>query len=239
MKLKLILILISATVLSACTSVSSFNYNQNVGRMTAFNVTSGPLPTVSVLPFNDTRDYESTNALALGFIPLLPYGYTEKDQPEVDDLFVTIGRFKFDPNNDLARAANESLKYSRLFSKVDFAPNIQAAQSDYVFSGTLENSTYEGTLNSYFISYFFAPALWVIGFPTGSSTNELEVVFELIDTKTKQVVVRVEYDNENTVYHFLYAGYGTDTLGFAKLMRQAMNKMVERIHKAELNKSIK
>ena len=82
--------------------------------------------------------------------------------------FVSLGRFGFNPQNDLAAAAIASLKTSGLFSNVTKANNIaQAASADYVWRSSVTSTFYRGRMFSYCISYFFSPVLWVVGFPSG------------------------------------------------------------------------
>ena len=60
----------------------------------------------------------------------MPFGYLIKGEPEKTDDFVSLGRFHFDPVNDLANAAFVSLKASNLFAKVMRANNLEQAQAD-------------------------------------------------------------------------------------------------------------
>ena len=160
----------------------------------------------------------------LGFIPLIPTGFVEKEQPENSDQFVTIARFHFDVQNDLAAAAIASLKASGLFSEVTKANNAaQAANADYIWRGSVNSTFYRGCMFSYCITYFFSPVLWVIGAPFGSSTNELGVNFELVERASGKVVWTYKYLNSDYINHWIYARYDKDVSIYPRLMKEAMN----------------
>jgi hypothetical protein len=159
----------------------------------------------------------------LALIPFMPFGYVEKEQPELSEDFVSMERFHFDVQNDLAAAAFASLKSSNLFSEVKRANNAaQAADADYIWRGSVTSTFYRGRIFTYGISVF-SPILWVVGIPDGSSTNELGVKFELVDRASGNVVWEYNYLNSDYLNHWLYARVGKDTSLYPQLMKQAMN----------------
>ena len=220
----------AALLLGACTSVATFDYTAAPGAMMKFREAGAATKSVAVMPFMDQRGSGMVRpagdhgSLYLGLIPLLPYGWVEKGEPENSVDFVSLGRFGFNPQNDLAAAAIASLKTSGLFSSVKKANNMQqAADADYIWRGTVTSTFYRGRMFSYCISYFFSPVLWVVGFPSGSSTNELGVKFELVERATGDVVWQYDWLDSDYLNHWIYARIGKDVSIYPELMKRAMN----------------
>ena len=186
---------------------------------------------VAVLPFMDQRNVSGvevrhagdSGSLYLGFIPLMPAGFVTKSAPENSDGFVSLGRYHFDVANDLADAAVLSLKASNLFERVTLANTLEQAEADYIWRGRVNSTYYSGAMLSYCVTYFASPVLWVVGAPSGVSTNELLVDFELIERSTGEVVWSGSYGGRDSVAHWLYAHIGQDVSLYPVLMKQAMN----------------
>ena len=226
-----------ALVLSACTNVAKFDYQAAPGTLAKFREPGSATKSVAVMPFMDQRgmgiidpgqapahDVGDHGSFFLGFIPLMPFGYVEKTQPENSEDFVSLGRFHFDVQNDLAAASIASLKNSGLFKNVTKANNAaQAADADYIWRGSVSSTFYRGRIFSYGITYFFSHILWIVGVPSGSSTNELAVKFELVDRANGNVVWEYSYRNSDYLNHWIYARYGQDVSIYPRLMKQAMN----------------
>ena len=230
----------AALVLGACNNIAKFDYNGAPGTLARFAEPGSATKSVAVMPFMDQRgakyfDPEQEELASdrpegdhgsffLGFLPLMPYGYVEKEQPELSEDFVSMERFHFDVQNDLAAAAFASLKSSNLFSDVKRANTAaQTADADYIWRGSVSSTFYRGRMFSYGITYVFSSILWVVGVPTGSSTNELAVKFELVERASGNVVWEYSYRNSDYLNHWLYARVGKDTSIYARLMKQAMN----------------
>lgn len=229
----------AALVLGACNNIAKFDYNGAQGTLAKFAEPGSATKSVAVMPFMDQRGAKyfdpSQAGLAsarpsgdhgsffLALIPFMPFGYVEKEQPELSEDFVSMERFHFDVQNDLAAAAFASLKSSNLFSEVKRANTAaQAADADYIWRGSVTSTFYRGRIFTYGISVF-SPILWVVGIPDGSSTNELGVKFELVDRASGNVVWEYNYLNSDYLNHWLYARVGKDTSLYPQLMKQAMN----------------
>ena len=230
----------AALLLGACNNIAKFDYQGAPGTMAKFREPGSATKSVAVMPFMDQRgskyfDPDQADLAAdrpagdhgsffLGFIPLVPAGYVEKEQPENSEDFVSLARFHFDVQNDLAAASIASLKSSGLFSEVKKANNAaQSADADYIWRGSVSSTFSRGRMFSYCITYFFSPILWVVGVPSGSSTNELAVNFELVERASGKVVWEYSYRNSDYLNHWIYARYGQDVSIYPKLMKQAMN----------------
>ena len=229
----------AALVLGACNNIAKFDYNGAQGTLAKFAEPGSATKSVAVMPFMDQRGakyFDPSQAgltsarpsgdhgsFFLALIPFMPFGYVEKEQPELSEDFVSLERFHFDVQNDLAAAAFASLKSSNLFSEVKRANTAaQAADADYIWRGSVTSTFYRGRIFTYGISVF-SPILWVVGIPDGSSTNELGVKFELVDRASGNVVWEYNYLNSDYLNHWLYARVGKDTSLYPELMKQAMN----------------
>jgi len=217
-----------------CTSVKTFDYEGARGSMIRVRPNAGP-KSVAVLPFLDQRGasdgthaYNDRGSYWLGWIPFVPSGFEYKPSPEKSDGFLTLERFHFDPQEDLARAAAISLRRSGIFRDVKQANNdAQGAGADYLFRGRVTVASYEGDIWSCCITYGFAPGLWVLGVPYATSYNSLAVEFELVDRATGASVWKYAYDGTDYLNHWIYQPRsGEDTSLFASLMKEAMNGAV-------------
>lgn len=229
----------AALILGACNNIEKFDYNGAQGTLAKYAEPGSATKSVAVMPFMDQRGAKyfdpSQAGLAsarpsgdhgsffLALIPFMPFGYVEKEQPELSEDFVSMERFHFDVQNDLASAAFASLKSSNLFSDVKRANNAsQAAGADYIWRSSVTSTFYRGRIFTYGISVF-SPILWVVGIPSGSSTNELGLKFELVDRASGNVVWEYNYLNSDYLNHWIYARVGKDASLYPELMKQAMN----------------
>ena len=234
----------AALVLSACTNVAKFDYQAAPGTLVKLREPGSATKSVAVMPFMDqrsmgyiapgqaapTHDVGDHGSFFLGFIPLMPFGYVEKTQPENSEDFVSLGRFHFDVQNDLAAASIASLKSSGLFKNVTKANNAaQAANADYIWRGSVNSTFYRGRMFSYGITYCFSHILWVVGIPYGSSTNELGVNFELVDRASGDVVWSFGYLASDYLNHWIYARVGKDVSIYPRLMKEAMNQALYKL----------
>ena len=235
----LLLLAFLVGITSGCTGVARFDYTDAQGTMSVFQEQGAGTKTITVLPFLDQRGTKYFDAgqagqaaahpsgdhgsFFLGFLPLIPAGFVEKEEPENSDTFVSIGRFHFDVCRDLADASMHSLKASNLFKRVDRADRRDQIRSDYIWRGIVTNTYYSGSIYSYGVTYFAAPVLWLLGAPFGTSSNELWIKFELINSATGKVVWNYDYRGSDYINHWIYARFGKDTGMYAQLMKQAMN----------------
>jgi len=225
--------------LAGCTNVATFDYSSAPGTMVRFQEQNAAGKSIAVLPFLDQRGTKyfdpaqkaqaeahpagDHGSFYLGLFPLMPFGYVEKEEPENSEDFVSLGRYHFNVQNDLAAAAMLSLKASNLFSSVTMANGQAQAKTDYLWRGKVTSTCYRGSMYSYFITLFLSPGLWAFGAPSGSSENELHVSFELVERTTGKVLWQYDYRGRDRLTHWIYARIGQDVSMYPQLMKQAMN----------------
>ncbi len=223
-----------AWLAASCASTAHFDYRRAPGTMQRFR---HPIShqSVCVEPFRDFRQATLQNetpelssergSFALGWVPLMPYAWVSKPRPEVagDHNFATLRSYWCQFDVELAGAAVASLNYSHLFSTPCVLAASGVAETDWIFRGTLYDSRYEGARLTYGVTYLLAPALWLIGFPTGVSHNHLSVGFELINRRTGKVAWEFHYSDKSSTVHWLYWNVGKDANRYPQLMRVALN----------------
>ncbi|MBQ4479905.1 MAG: hypothetical protein II943_04620 [Victivallales bacterium] len=190
--------------------------------------------TVGVEPFRDCRTRIDNAAVvslergsfALGWFPLLPYAWVSKSHPEVpgEHGFATLRSYWCQFDVEMAAAAAGSLNYSHLFRQpcVMLMPG-KEAETDWIFRGSLYDTTYEGERLTYGVTYLVAPLLWVIGFPCGVSQNHLSVGFQLVNRRTQEVAWEYHYNGQASTVHWLYWNAGKDASRYPQLMKVALN----------------
>jgi hypothetical protein len=159
--------------------------------------------------------------MLLYLIPLVPFGFVSYERPEAARMFNTIGKYEFEVDEDLAKAAVRSLEQSGLFKRVYFTFGGDTREADYLFEGIARRTHYDGKMITYGLS-LYGPLLWLLGLPAGISGNDVELSFRLLDHDLNEVW---SYSSEGreSITQGLYYNYGNDVLGFATLMEQAMN----------------
>ena len=223
-----------AWLAASCASTAHFDYRRAAGTMQRFR---HPIShqTVCVEPFRDFRQAVGTEGrgaatsesgtFALGWLPLVPYAWVSKARPEVsgDHNFATLNSYWCQFDVELAGATVASLNYSHLFSTPCVLAASGVAETDWIFRGALYDTTYEGERLTYGVTYLLAPALWVVGFPTGVSHNRLSVGFELVNRRTGKVAWQFHYSGKANTVHWLYWNVGKDASRYPQLMRVALN----------------
>ena len=223
----------AAILTTGCSNTSRFDYPNAYGAMPTFAPLPGA-PTVGVLPAEDLRDTdtygrndnsnESVGSYYLGLIPFMPFGWHTSRHPEQSGELATLSQFDFSPSEDLAVAAEISLKTSKLFAKVERVRDPNNCNCTYLWRTKLRNTYYRGHIITYGITYFFVPPFWIIGFPDALSTAELDVDFELVERATGRVVWSYRNELGDSLWHWLYARVGADADLYARMMKYAMGQ---------------
>ncbi len=147
--------------------------------------------TVAVLAFEDARTNKNENMWGMCFIPLVPYGWQHFDSPEGIAMHATSAMWiNYKPTEDYPKALAEDLKKTGLFSDAFF--DYRRTVSDYAVKGKVVNTKYVGRIITYCLS-FAGPYLWLIGFPSASTENDLSVELSLVDSKTDKVLFSKVY----------------------------------------------
>lgn len=175
MKRCAMVVLVAAIAVSGCARMKSWSYAPEPRR------SSAPLvdKTLVVLPFEDRRPNVNSNYLLLYLIPLFPCGWANYGTPEGVPMHMNSGQWQFRPPDDLARAVAQEVENRRVFRET-FVGN-RPSEGDLVLSGTIVSTKYKATMFTYGLSVY-GPLLWLVGLPSGTSSNTLELGLRIAKT---------------------------------------------------------
>jgi hypothetical protein len=159
----------------SCVSPGNWSYSAEAPKTRQPHINK----TVGVYLATDRRTDENEVARIIGSIPLMPYGWTELARPETTTAHMVMNtEWRFAPTTDISKAVAAELQSSGLFKEAFLAerPN----DGDLQMQVTIISTDYETKNFTYCLS-IAGPFLWLIGFPAGSFTNKLSLMFELKD----------------------------------------------------------
>ena len=146
---------------------------------------------VAVIAFTDARENKNSNAAMMYLIPLMPCGWQNLNAPEGVSMHMNSGAWvNYKPTEDYPKALAEDLRNTGLFADAFF--DYRKENSDLAVTGRIINTKYTGYLISYGLSAY-GPLLWLVGFPCGSTQNELSVELNLVDSKSDQALFTKVY----------------------------------------------
>jgi hypothetical protein len=208
---------------TGCGTTAKFIYPDNVQQLVRFSERTPGKLTAAVTPFEDERgNHNVESKILLYLIPLMPYGETYLERPDAARVFHSVTEFHFNASEDLAKAAATSLRRSGLFKEAYFSYGGDLDKADVIFRGAVKSTTYKGKVFSYGLSVW-GPALWVIGLPSGVSTNYLSFTLAAYRRAERTPFWEYAFDQTRRQVHGLYYYLGHDVRGYASLMETAMN----------------
>jgi len=182
---------------TGCSSQKVWSYRIEPESMSQSLISSS----VAVPPFSDHRENKNTNLIALYMIPVVPFGWQDLHTPEGIQMHTTSGMWLWRPNEDIAKATAEELAAAHLFKECFFT--FRESDAKLVMKGEITSTDYNGKILSYGVS-FFAPYLWLVGFPVAHVKNELDLNFKLISKKDKQVLWQKSYHRKIGKLNWIY-----------------------------------
>lgn len=216
-----VLLLLVSVALIGCNTQAKWTYPLHSSELFRSSIERSDL-VIGVLPFKEDRPVRNrAGTMWLYLIPLMPYGFVSYERPEAARMFNTIAEYEFQVDEDLGKAATRSLEQSGLFKRVYFTLGGETREADYLFEGSARRTHYDGKMITYGLSVY-GPLLWFLGLPAGTSGNEVELTFRLLDDDLNEVWSH-SYVGREAITQGLYYNFGNDVLNFATLMEQAMN----------------
>jgi curli biogenesis system outer membrane secretion channel CsgG len=147
--------------------------------------------TIAVVAYEDCRENYNNNYLGLYAIPIMPFGWQTLNSPEGITMHTTSGMWlNYKPTEDYPKALAEDLRNTGLFSDAFF--DFRKSTSDYAVKGKIISTKYKGTIISYGLSVY-GPLLWFVGFPSGTTYNDLSLDLSLVDSKSNKVIFSKTY----------------------------------------------
>jgi len=172
--LRIALVVVASSFAVGCTNFQAkWTYPWDGGRLHR-SAASHKL-TIAVMPFEDDRPLENSNAgFYVAMIPLVPYGTAVFNRPEAASVY----SYGFEMPDDLARAAEDSLRRSGMVRRSFFTYGSDLDEADYVLRGVTNSTTYKRTVTFYGLS-LPGDLLWLLGFPTGNNEVSLDLNLRL------------------------------------------------------------
>lgn len=212
-----------------CNTQAKWTYPLDPGSLFQSDSPAKPL-TIAVLPFRESRPVLNREATRLfELVPLMPFGWMEYNRPEAANQFVTIGKYDFDVDEDLGKAAARSVEDSRLFHRVYFTLGGDTREADFLLRGDVRAARFDGKVITYGLSVFGA-YLWLLGLPIGTSETTIEVELSLEDREQKKLWTFRESMSDSVVIG-LYYNQGADMLGLSAGFGRIMNDALADLHR--------
>lgn len=148
-----------------------------------------------VTTFKDNRENENTDAWLMYMIPLMPFGWQTLGTPEGNSMHAHSALWtNFKPSEDFAKALASELEDASVFKAVSYETG-KRVESDYLVEGNLKKMHYKSKLLSYCLSVY-GPVLWLVGLPSSTISNEIELEISVTNRKTNKVVFQKSYQSE-------------------------------------------
>lgn len=193
--------------------------------------------TVRVDPFNDERPrIGGTGTMWVSYIPLMPFGWGFYNRPEDGKMFLSIQSFKFDPKDQLALAAQASLKRANIFNNIYYLVNAPQRKANLVFTGNIKSTKYSERIFTYGLSVV-GPLLWLVGLPDGWTDNQLEIQFILKQPETNKIIWQYTGKDSVASTHWFYY-QGQDVKGYVPAMQHIMANAIENLQESLKHKSV-
>lgn len=172
---------------AACfTSIGKWTYPS--GRWPTTRSSRAANAFVLVHPLLDARSAHNVSSMAFGYVPLFPLGWSEFDRPEATVHGEDTTEYHGEPCFDLPRAVVAELLRQGLATRAEFSSDFATGRGEtHVLRGTLRSFRVAESRITYGLS-IYAPVLWALALPMGTSANDLCVDFELVEAATGRVV---------------------------------------------------
>ena len=214
----LILGIFTALIFSGCSTQRVWTYKANPYAKTEPLVSKS----VAVIPLADNRENVNKNLTALGYIPIMPFGWMNLNTPEGGQIHIASGLWLFKPPEDIAKAIAEELNNTGIFKEAFFTN--RASEGELNLRGNLKSTYYHGKIFTYCLS-IYGVYLWFIGFPSGTYENNLEISFELVEPSTGKVLWNGTYKKEYSKVFWIYAP-GAD-FNYDQLLKEIMKDFIQ------------
>ena len=132
-----------------------------------------------VLPLEDLRGKSEKEEYWKATIPLVPYGDTIYQRPEMAKNPEEVDIVRFNPSHDFAKAIAAELDKAGIYSSVKYAKDILQKPADVAFRGRLRSTEWKRRLYTYLLGPI-GTVFWILGLPMSETTTDLELDLSLI-----------------------------------------------------------
>jgi len=198
---------------SCSTSIGKWTYPS--GRYPTSISPKGSKASVAVTPLIDMRGDRNKSYMAWSYVPFFPLGWNEFDRPEATVHGADTTDYTADPCEDLAKSMVTELYREKLVQQAIYTDDYRAVPAaTHLLRGTLR-SYYVGEARWTYGLSVYAPGLWALGIPMGTSKNGFYADLELVDLRNGRVVWQnaiFDYD-----YHIESWYYGPEWYRFSRM----------------------
>lgn len=179
-----------------------------------------------VLPLEDLRGNAVKEEYWMAAIPLVPYGDTRYERPEIAEKPEKVDVVRFDPPNDFARAIAEELSQAGVYSSVEFATDEKQRQADVAFRGRLHSTNWKRRLYTYLLGPV-GPVFWILGLPMSETTTDLQFDLRLtpIDNPGR-VLWNMTMDFEGKQFDGPYYGLEAAVESYPQAIQEALKPAI-------------
>jgi len=191
-------------LLASCsTSVGQWTYPS--GRYATTSSSKPGAASIAVTPLVDARGTRNRTYMTWYYIPLFPTGWTHFDRPEATVHGSDTTNYVGEPCEDLARSLVIELRREGLVREVTYAADYRVLPTaTHVLRGRLRSFYVAEERWSYGLSVY-APVLWALMLPMGTSRNGFCADLELVDAKDGRVVWKDSvYDSDDHIEGYYY-----------------------------------
>ena len=219
--------LLCLVLLSGCLGNRSWEYPPAASGSYIEEKASKPISGKAiVLPLEDLRGNAVKEEYWMAAIPLVPYGDTQYERPEIAEKPEKVDVVNFDPPNDFARAIADELNQAGIYSSVTFAENDRQHQADVVFRGRLRSTNWNRRLYTYLLGPVGA-VFWLVGAPMSETTTDLQFDLRLtpVDNPDK-VLWNMTMDFKGAQFDSPYYNLATPVESYPQAIQEAMKPAI-------------
>ena len=218
----------AVTLLSGCVETFNYKVDSESAKIKATPFSSS----IVVKNFADERTImaNDTNNTWLAALPLVPLGWGNFSRPEKGLYFFGTTSLNFKPSIDLAKATADSMKHSGLFENVYYADEFtNFKNANYILTGIIYSTNYNEKIISYGLSVG-SPILWILGLPSGTTTNQLKLRFLLKNAKTDKIVWSYMMNKEANTTQWIYSS-GAEFKNYVPITKKGVNEALRNLSK--------
>ena len=179
-----------------------------------------------VLPLEDLRGDGVKEEYWKATIPLVPYGDTLYQRPELAKNPEQVDVVRFDPSQDFATAIASELNQAGIYSSVKFAKDVQQEPADVAFRGRLRSTEWKRRLYTYLLGPV-GVVFWILGLPMSETTTDLVLDLQLTPVNDPQKVLwNMSMDFEGKQFDGPYYGLENAVESYPLALQEALKPAV-------------